>query len=87
MGGGYTLLRDCDETFDCMSYQVGLERLGDSSGDPAGHRGFRWNVYGGEWHLMSGEADYRLDAQNAAVDYIRREADEAMSFLLSSGGR
>lgn len=88
MDGDYTKPADCPQRHDFRSYQVGLRPLG-ADGEIAGPSerpaGWEWNVYGGDWHLMSGEADAFTDAVDAAHRWIEADADAVMHFLMSKG--
>lgn len=92
MGDDYTRIEDCETSFEYRSYQVGLLRVEDAAGGPSGPHGpagnaWQWNAYGGEWHLMAGEEPTRDAASDRAMEWIRGNADETMTFLMSSGGR
>lgn len=85
--GSYTEQKDCDEVYDYMSYQVGLLRMGDfdiSSPHGPSVNAWQWNAYGGDWHLMAGEEGTKAAATEAAMSWIRDNADETMSFLMRS---
>ena len=87
MDGDYTRLEDCDRSFDHASYQIGLKEVPDYDISTAHGSGstWEWNVYGGEWHLMSGKAETLAGAWALAERYVRDEADAVMHFLMSKG--
>lgn len=90
MDGDYTRLADCPRQHDYHSYQVGLRPLaGDGQeADPSERpASWEWNVYGGDWHLMSGGRDAYTDALDEAHRWIDAEADAVMHFLMAGGRR